>query len=100
MKMNGGLDVNGEARRSRGPEVIDIPGWIFDHEVRVQRKPGDRPDRPNHERTKGQIWNKVTVHDVKMEPIGAPPFGKADLLFEILEIRRKNRRRDFYHARG
>ena len=58
---------------------------IGDHEMHVQRNLRDFANRFDHFRSDRDIGDKVAIHDIHMEPIGAGPFNGPDIIFQKAE---------------
>ena len=72
------LDVERDRVAARLEELVDVRGRVADHQVRVERQLGPRPDPLDHLRPEGQVRDEVAVHDVDVEPVGALRLAAAD----------------------
>ncbi len=66
-----------------------------DHQVKIERLFGARPDVPDHRRTEGDVRHEMSVHHIEMDPVGAGSVDRLDLLAEAGEIGGEDRGRDF-----
>ncbi len=62
--------------------------------MHVEWQLGAFTQRRQDGRTETDVRNEMTVHDVKVEPVGSPLFRKADLLLEAAEIGGEDGRRE------
>jgi hypothetical protein len=65
-----------------GNEVVRI----LDHQMAIKRQIGDRPQRLNHGRTEGDVWDEVSVHHVDVDDASAASFGRLHLFGEMGEV--------------
>src|SRR5208283_2123465 len=65
---------------------------ILDHQMTIERRLGNLPQRLHYRRTEGEIGDEMSIHNVDMDDAGATFLGGAYLLAETGEVRRKNRR--------
>ena len=68
-------------------EIVHIAYGTVDHQVNVQRKPGDPADGGDHRDTDGDIWNKKPVHYVHMDVICTGRGQSAYITHQIDKIR-------------
>jgi hypothetical protein len=80
VEVRAGLDMHGHPIRAGIDKIMDVPIWIGNHEMDVNRQSGDGPHRPYHQRSNGYIGHKMPIHDIHMDDIGSCRFDGPDLL--------------------
>src|SRR4029077_7287884 len=65
---------------------------ILDHQVAVKGKVGDFAQGLHNRRSNRQVWDEMAVHDIDMDHRTTPLGGTADLISQMGEVRRQNRR--------
>src|SRR5262249_39148965 len=71
MDMRPGLDVHRDTVRARFGESLQIRIARRNHQVHIERLSGVTADRLDDVGPYGNVWNKMTVHDIDMDPVGA-----------------------------
>ncbi|MPL73717.1 hypothetical protein SDC9_19523 [bioreactor metagenome] len=94
VNMRPGLEMGRDHIGAGLGEGVDIGIDRGDHQVHVHHRLDMRPDRLHQRRAEGQVRHEMPIHHVDMDPIGTLRFDRADLLPEVGEIGRENRRRD------
>ena len=92
--MDGSFHVHGEPVGARPRRTLRGSDRVRDHEVRLQRQPGDPPECADHERSDRDVGDEVPVHHVDVDPVGARRFHLGDLLAEAREVGGEDRRRE------
>ena len=72
-------------------KVGDIEIRILDHQVHIKRLGGDFTQGVDHQRTDSNVGNKVTVHDIDVNVIGAGTVYSLNVFPETGKISGKNR---------
>ena len=73
---------------------IEIALRFDDHQVHIKRLLRVASHRFDNHRSERDIRHKATIHDVDMDPVGAGCIDGADLVGEMAEICRQDRRCD------
>ncbi len=71
-----------------GDELVGI----LDHQVAVERQVGDFAQGLHNRWSNGQVGDEMAVHDIDMDHRAATLGGTADLICQMGEVRRQNRR--------
>jgi hypothetical protein len=80
------FDVHGDDVGAGPGEGFEIGVGGCNHQMHVERLFGVRTDRANDIGANGNIRDKMAVHDVDMDPVGAGGIDGAHLLAEFCEI--------------
>src|SRR5262252_4014085 len=94
MDMRPGLDVDRDDIGSGLGEGFEVRIARRDHQMDVERLFGVWTDRANDVGPNGNVWDKMAVHDIDMDPIGAGGVDRAYFLAEFCKIGGQDRRRD------
>ena len=62
------LDVNGDLIGTGIEEGVDVLMRIFEHEVDIEKHLRVWTHGLNSLRSKTEVWDKVAIHDIKMDP--------------------------------
>ena len=92
-----GLDVEGDAVAARLRELLEVVRRVVDHQVAVDAsalRVDHRCDRAQHDRPDRHGRDEVAVADVEVEDADAGVQQGLDLLAELREVRRVQRRLD------
>jgi hypothetical protein len=54
-----------------------------------------RPQSLDQRRAKGQVWHEMTIHDIKVNPVGTCRINSFHLIANPAEISGQNRRGDY-----
>src|ERR1700758_4152485 len=71
---------------------------LFDHQVTIERDPGDPAKRGDHGRADCKIRNEMAVHDVDVENSGSALDGSLRFFAEPCEVSRENGGSEFDHG--
>ena len=88
------FDVHRHHRRAGLRERLDVPIWIFDLQVHVERNLRDPFDRLDDRRSDRDVRDEMSVHHVDVDEIGAAPLDGGNRVAERREVRGEDRRRD------
>ena len=91
MEMGQHLDVHGNHRRAGLHERLDVAIGLVDHQVDVERDPGDALERADDRRPDGDVRHEMAVHDVDMNEVGAAALRRGDGVAERGEVGRQDR---------
>ena len=75
-------------------EGLEIGVGRRDHQMRIEDLLGVRPQRLDDVGSIRDVRNKVSIHHVEMDPVGAGGIDRAHFLAELREIRGQDRGRD------
>src|SRR6266516_1407870 len=89
--------MNRQYVRTGFDEGRDVPIGFRYHQMHIQWKPGDLPDRLDHRCADRDIRHEMAIHHVDMEHVSAGFLHFPDLFAKRGEIRGKNRRSDPDH---
>ena len=78
-------------------KVVDIAQRFADHQMNIKHTVKILADTFHDRRTKGDVGDKMSVHDVDMQPWCTCLLHLLCLLAQLGKIRRKNGRRNLYH---
>jgi hypothetical protein len=73
-------------------------GWMIYHQMHLQRQPRHPPQALDDRRPHAEVGNKVSVHDIDMDSLGASFFNLEDLLAQSSKIRGQDRWSDVDHG--
>ena len=90
MEMGQHLDVHGNHRRAGLGERLEVAIGLFDHQVDVERDPGDALERADDRRADGDVRHEVAVHDVDVNEVGAAALRRGDGAAERGEVGRQD----------
>jgi len=76
-------------------EVGNVAVWIFDHQVAVERQLRGLPQRLHYWWADGDVGDEMSVHDIDVNERGSAFGSAANLLRQMGEVRRENRRCQF-----
>src|SRR5580704_8459816 len=96
--MDAGFLVNGNPVRASLRERRNKFVWPFDHEMAIQRNFHHFAKRSHNGRAKGDVGNKMAVHNVDVQNGGSSIDGRMHLLAEPGEISGKNRGSQLEHV--
>ena len=80
-------------------EVRDVAIGCLNHQVDVERFGGHALDGAHDDRADRDVGDKMAVHDVDVNEIGAAAFNQRDVMPERGEVGGENRRGDLNHYR-
>ena len=92
--MRAGLGVHRDVIAAGLGEGLEIGIAGRDHQMRVEDLLGVRAHRLDDIGTVGNVGDEMPVHHVEMDPVGAGGIDGADLVAQLGEIGRQDRRRD------
>ncbi len=82
--------MDGQVIRARVRESLQQTLGVFDHQVNVQRQFGGAAAGFHDDRPHGQVGDKMAVHHIHVDPVGAGRFTGGDLLPQAQEVRRQD----------
>ena len=91
MEMWTGLTVDGQYVRTRVTKRTEIIVWIGYHQMDIEWKLGDTTNGFDNRRANGDVWHKVAVHHVDVNPICPTCLDRRDLVRKTSEISSENR---------
>ena len=94
LKMGRYLLMDGNAAGASCREIIEVSLGLHDHQVTVEGQIGELANRLDDLRAECNVRNELTIHDVDVNPVGAPSLAHRDLVRQTREVRRKYARRD------
>ena len=68
-----------------------------DHQMHIKELVRDRPDRPDHRISESQLRHKASVHHIDMDDLGSALPCPENIVAQMAEICRQNRRRKQDH---
>ena len=95
VEMAAGLLMDRNPVRPGFYELRDVLVWILNHQVAIERQLGHFTQRFHDGRPDRDIRYKMPVHDVHVHQGAAAFGGTANLVRQMGEIRRQNRRCEF-----
>ena len=87
-----GLDVDGDDVGTGLTEALGVADGPVDHQVDVKDQRRRRADGGNDRKTKGNIGNKLTVHNVNMNIFSMCFLNAGDVSGERAKVGRQNGR--------
>jgi hypothetical protein len=87
VKVRGGLDMDGDPVGAGLMEERDEEPGVFDHQMDVKGQGSGLLERRDNLRAQGQVGDKMTVHDIDVDQVGAGLFGHLDRLSDPGKIR-------------
>ena len=84
------FDVDADHVRAGLGEGRDELVGVLDHQMAVEREPGDRADRLDHRRAEGDVGHKVSVHHVDVDNGASAALGRGDFVGEVREVGRED----------
>src|SRR4051794_14178646 len=90
--MRRGLGVDRHSVRAGSNKVVEVPLRLYDHEVNVERQPGELTHGLDDLRTEREVRYEATIHDVDVNPVGASGLAHRDLIGELREVGAEDRR--------
>src|SRR5580765_6814326 len=96
--MDTGFLMDGNPSDAGFRECGDEFVGLFDHQVAIERDPGDLAKRGDHGRADRKIRNEMAVHDVDVENSGSALDGGLRFFAESCEISRENGGSEFNHG--
>ena len=94
VRVRPGLEMRGQHIRAGLGIGVDIGIDRGDHQVHVHHGLDVRADRLAERRAEGEVRHEMPVHHVDMDPVRALRLDRLDLLPEVGEIGREDRRGD------
>ena len=88
--MRTGFYMNCQAVCPCSAKIGQIPLWLLDHEVDVQRERRYPTHRPYDERAQRDVRHKMAIHYIYMDVITPSRLHLGDLLAKSREIGRKD----------
>jgi hypothetical protein len=73
------FDMDADGIGAGVSKCFDMPFGVLNHQVYIDGQPGNTPYCFDDERTHGDIWHKLTVHHIYVNPIDATLFSGLDL---------------------
>ena len=95
-----GLDMDGQHRRARLGEALEVLLRFHDHEVHVERQRGEPSAGLDDLGAERQVRHEAAVHDVDVQPVGAAGLDHGELIGEAGEVDGQQGRRDAHGVRG
>ena len=93
------LDMGGDHIGTGIGKGLDERVNRINHQMHIHQGGDMRPQRRTHRRAKGQIRHEMTIHHIKMHPIGTGAFDGAALCAETGKIGGEDRGGDLERAK-
>jgi len=84
--------VEGQVVRPRVGKRLNKSARLVQHQMDIQQEVRHGPDFFDHDGPEREVRHEVAVHDIEVEEIGPGVLDPGDLIGQVGEIRRQNRR--------
>jgi|GEM_PF-3966896 len=96
MQMRASLHMNSDDVGSSLGEALDLSLGRIDHQVNIEGKGGVGTNRLDHPVADSYFRDKLSVHDIDMDVVGACFGSRDNLLAQMGKVDREDRRCQLY----
>ena len=100
MQMRAGLDMDRQICGTCLGKFRQETVRVGHHQMDIEGKGSHLPDRFDDRRADGKVRHEMPVHDIHVHEIGASPFDGGNLIREMGEVGRQDRRGDANAGHG